>query len=584
MPINEQKFDSLFSKGGSKAVNGFTSYDQYISGFNKTPNKPTTPGGSRNEEGGGTRPDPTNPSGSGSGKVPKPVKPTAQNGNNTTKVVAGVPDKNDPSQMNIGDWASQVITNPSLGFTQDNPKTPQNESMSVSDRAKQNQIDPTKGGLIDPNDKNLQQTKIDDVKAQTVNQQKPIKANGYDVQQTQDQIAQNEMNAAKGKLTDKSLIDPKTGQVDMKGMATGINEDGSVNYAGQALQKFATQNMSNIIDTSTSAGKALADKLGEGNYLDSKATLKGQLDVLQSEFVGPNGEPTIPVWAQGAARNVSKIAAFGGMTGTAATAAMANALMEASIPVAQADSQFFQTLTLKNLDNKQQSIINTANVLSKMEQTNADNRLAGAIQNSKAFLEMDLANLSNEQQSRVINNQARVQSILEDAKAVNTERMFEAQSQDDKDKFYAQLNTQIGQFNSSQNLDADKFNANMEDSRDKFYKEMQYNIAISNAKWRQSVQLQEDTQAHEAATTDVKNMTDMSINQLNQVWDRSDALLDYIWKSGDNEKTRQHELALAKITGKAATKNSNMTALGSLVGTFVGSDAGGEILKDIFSW
>lgn len=513
---------------------------------------------------------------------PVVVKPTVVNPG-TTKVVAGVPDPKDKTQINVADYASQVISNPSLAFTQDDPKTKNiNESMSVADRDAKNKIDPTKGGLVDPNDPKLKQGTTPTADAQTVQQQKAAPVEGYTAQQTQQQVAKNQMTGAKGTLSEGATVDPSVGQVDMQGMATGVNADGSINYAGQALQKFATQNMSNIIDTSTTAGKALADQLGEGNYLDSKATLKGQLDILQSEFVGPNGEPKIPIWAQGAARNVSKIAAFGGMTGSAATAAMASALMEASIPVAQADSQFFQTLTLKNLDNKQQSIINTANVLSKMEQTNADNRLAAAINNSKAFLQMDMANLDNEQQAKVINNQARIQSILEDAKAVNTERLFEAQSQEDKDKFYAQLNTQISQFNSSQELDADKFNATMQDSRDKFYKEMQYNIAISNAKWRQTVQLQEDTQAHEAATTDVKNMVDISVNQLNQVWDRSDALLDYIWKSSESQKDRETQLSLAKLGIKAKSKDATTTALGSLVGTFIGSDTGGKVLDSVF--
>lgn len=561
-PVSQKDFDWLqyakdsgFSKKLGRDPNNDADgnlYADYVKNF-----KPTT-----------AKPTPT---------TPKPGDPT--------KVVAGSPDPNDPSQINIGDWASQVVTNPSLAFTQDNPKTAANESMSVSDRDKANQIDPTKGGLVDPNDPKLQQGAVPGVQAGAVDPVTGKPATGYDTKTTQEDVANNQMTGAKGELSAGSTVDPKTGQVDMKGMATGVNEDGSTNYAGKALQQTATQNISNIIDTSTTAGKALAEQLGEGNYLDSKATLKGQLDILQSEFVDPNtGEPKIPMWAQGAARNVSKIAAFGGMTGSAATAAMANAIMEASIPVAQADSTFFQTLTMKNLDNRQQTAINTANVLSKMEQTNADNRLAAAINNSKAFLEMDMANLSNEQQAKVINNQARIQSILEDAKAVNTERMFEAQSQDDKDKFYDQLNSQISQFNSSQNLDADKFNSTMEDSRDKFYKEMQYNIAISNAKWRQSVQLQEDTQAHESATTDVKNMTDMSINQLNQIWDRSDALLDYIWKTSESQKDRDLQLAIGKMNNKAANKNANTTAVGSLLGSFVGSETGGKVISKIFGF
>ncbi len=122
----------------------------------------------------------------------------------------------------------------------------------------------------------------------------------------------------------------------------------------------------------------------------------------------------------------------------------------------------------------------------------------------------------------------------------------------------------------------------MEDSREKFQKEMGYNIAISNAKWRQTVQLQEDQQQHEAATTDVKNMVDLSVNQLNQIWDRSDSLLDYAWKSTENDANRRNELAKIALAGKLDVKQSTMEGLGMLAGTFVGSGVGQKLLGSIF--
>lgn len=504
-----------------------------------------------------------------------PVKPTV---GTTTQVVPGTADPKNPQQMSVVDWAGQVVSNPSLALTGDNPATAgTNESMRAEDHQSQGTA-----AQINPNDPKLQQGANPTVEAGQVDNVTQGQTNTYTAQQTQNQVKQNQMTGAKGEVSDKAQVNAE--QVDMKGVATGVNADGSKNYLGEALNKAATQNISNIIDTSTTAGKALAESLGEGNYTDSKATVKGQLEALQSEFVDPvTGEPKIPSWAAGTARNVSKIAAFSGMTGTAATAAMSQALLEASLPIAQADAQFFQTLTLKNLDNRQQSVINTANVLAKFEQTNVDNRMAAAIQNSKNFLEMDLANLSNEQQARVINNQSMIQSILEDAKAVNAQRLFTAESQNDMDKFYSNLNTQINQFNASQTLDADKFNANMEDSRDKFYKEMSYNIAISNAKWRQEVQLQDDQQAHEAATQDVKNMVDITNNQLNQLWDRSDSLLDYIWQSSEKEADRKSAMAIASMEAKNQRKGANASAIGSLLGTFIGSDAGTKAIDKMFS-
>ena len=149
-------------------------------------------------------------------------------------------------------------------------------------------------------------------------------------------------------------------------------------------------------------------------------------------------------------------------------------------------------------------------------------------------------------------------------------RLFEAESQNDLDKFYANLNTQIQQFNSSQTLDADKYNSTMEDSRERFYKEMQYNIDLANAKWRQEVETREDAQAHEAAATDVKNAFDIKTSMLNQIWDRSDALLDYAWKTSESAKDRQHAMALAVLQGQIQSDLEEQKAWGSLAGLVVG--------------
>jgi len=403
---------------------------------------------------------------------------------------------------------------------------------------------------------------------------------------------ENQMVAAQGQVREEAIIQPP--QADMQGLATGVNADGTISYAGQALGQFANQNITNVIDTSTMSGKLLADSLGQFNYTDAKATVQGQMDLLSKEFVDPvTGETKIPTWAAGTARAVSRIAAFKGMTGSAATATMAQAIMEASLPIAQADAQFFQTLTIKNLDNKQQQIINTANVLSKMELANLDARMASAVENSKNFMQMDLANLDNQQQARVINTQARVQSILEDAKAVNTARLFAAESINEQNRFYDNLNASISTFNTGQrNSMAEfnagqinsmsQFNAQLENQREVFYKEMQYNIDIANTKWRQSVTLQNAQMQFEAAATDVKNMVGVSVEQLNQLWDRSDALLDYAWRSSETAVERANQLKITKMQAEAnmamtdkqaAAQRSaaNSSAMGSVVGSVVGA-------------
>ena len=370
------------------------------------------------------------------------------------------------------------------------------------------------------------------------------------------------------KLTDKTKVDAVTGKIDSDNLVdiddiaidVGAEADGT-GVLGDALNDFATQNISSIIDTSTPEGKLLAQKLGEGNYTDAKSTILGQMKIISAEFVDANGEPRIPTWAQGTLREVQKSIAFGGMSGSAATAAYANAIMESTLGIADKEAAFFQSITIKNLDNRQEGIINKAKILAQFELGNLDARQAAAVQNAKAFLEMDLKNLTNEQQAEVINKEAMVQALFEDSKIVNAQRLFTAETQNEMNKYYDNLNAQIQmqnakefnameKFNAGEINDASEFNAEMEDSRDRFYAEMQYNIDVSNAKWRQSVLKDNTKMEWEAHSMDVKNKLDISTEAQNRLWDRTDSMLDHIFKNYNSEADRDMEILRAQITGQ----------------------------------
>jgi hypothetical protein len=503
--------------------------------------------------------------------------PTVQTVSPTASITPGVPTS--PSQINIADASGQIATNPDLILNKDEQLSNLVPTVSSADTA---------AGTI--NDSSLQQNantasqynaNVDTVNnTSTAANQTEKNAAPVTTKTTSADVANADMQAVHGTVDPNAIVN-----ADQTGIDTSTYDQTAT---GQALNQAAQQNFSNIIDTNTLAGKLLAQQLGEGNYTDSKATLKGQLDTLQSEFQDPTtGEPKIPSWAAGTARNVSRIAAFSGMTGTAATAAMAQAIMEASLPIAQADSQFFQTLTVKNLDNRQQSTINRANVLAKIDLANMDQRMTAAVTNAQKFMQMDMQNLTNDQQAQVINTQDRVQSILEDAKAENTNRLFVAQSQNEKDTFYANLNSSIDQFNSAQTNGMSQFNASQtnaieqfnsaqENNRDQFYKNMQFQVDTANTKWRQTITMTQNQQQFEAAATDVKNKVGITTEQLNRLWDRSDSLLDYAWKTADNEADRQNQINLMKLQNNAAITESNNTGTGSLLGTLLG--IGGKLV------
>lgn len=507
------------------------------------------------------------------------------------QIVPGLPQT--VNQMNVADFAGQLVGDPSLFMMTDDPSTPQNESMYLQDQ--NTAMDPNAAGTnlnaadpryaVQADQMNVAASTVG-TDAATQGQVVQGQTNTYDVATATDRVDQSQMEAATGQLSEGAIIDDsEVAQADIEAIAAGQTA------LGESLDAYASQSIAQVIDTSTVSGKLLAQQLGEGNYTDYKATVQGQMQILSDQFVDPvTGEPTIPTWAAGVARNVSRIAAFKGVTGTAATSAMAQAIVEASLPIAQADASFFQTVTLQNLNNRQQSTINKANVLSKLELANLDNRMAAAVQNSKNFLQMDLTNLANEQQERVINTQARVQAVLEDAKQQNAQRLFTAQSQNDMDMYYDNLNASIEQFNTSQ-LNALKqfdvqqensvsmFNSEMENQRQQFYQNMQYNIDISNAKWRQTVTLTEDQQNFEAAATDVKNMVGVSLEQLNQIWDRSDALLDYLWRSSESELDRQNKLVLAKLNADAEVAAADAAGEGSIMGAIAGAGS-----SAFFNW
>jgi hypothetical protein len=196
----------------------------------------------------------------------------------------------------------------------------------------------------------------------------------------------------------------------------------------------------------------------------------------------------------------------------------------------------------------------------------------------------DMANLQNEQQAEVINTQAKVDAIMEDANQKNVARRFGAESTNNMNQFYDNLgasidmyNTgqrnQIEMFNSGEVNDTSQFNATMENAREQFYMDMQYNIDADNAKWRQNVTLNNTEMEFQAAATDVKNILDLTTESLNQLWDRTDSLLDYTWKEGESEEERGLKLELAKMEmdmrreeAKAAAKAAKWSAIGSIVG------------------
>ena len=459
------------------------------------------------------------------------------------------------------------------------------------------------GVLLDPNDPRYQSTQdvtydATQTEAETVKapNQKPVGAAITDTSADRLIAPQYNVEAVTGSADADNLVDAAEYALDMEGSATGVNADGTTNYTGLALNDWASQDITRMVDTSTAAGKLLADKLGEGNYTDTKATILGQMDILSNEFKNSNGDPVIPPWAQGTYRNVQRTISFSGMTGTAATAAAANAIMEATLPVAKDEAAFFQTLTMENLNNRQESILNKANTLAKFDMTNLSARETAAVQNAKTFLQFDLINLENEQQAEVINTQARVDAMFTDVAEENVNRRLNISNEMENRQFYDTLSYQAATFNANAinaNREANagradaasQFNINQTVARDQFEATMARAIDESNVGWRREVATTDTRMRFEAAAADTRSALGITTEGMNRMWDRVDSQLDYIWRSTEADEQRDFELLVAEMEAAAAAAAGKAQARGSIFGSIIGgiatvAAASDERLKD----
>jgi AraC-like DNA-binding protein len=438
----------------------------------------------------------------------------------------------------------------------------------------------------------LQGSAVNASTAQASGVTKPNQVATYNAATTGSQVdtLNKTTDAATAVFGSQSKVDVE--KLDMDGLATGTNADGSTNEVGKAFNAVNTQNLSTIIDTTTVSGKLLAQNLGEGNYTDAKTQITFWMDTLSKDFVDPvTGQAKIPTWAAGALKGVNRMIAFKGVTGTAAISAVAAATMESIIPIASEESKFFQTMTVKNLDAKNTQALNTANILSKMNIADLDSRMTESITNAKNFIAYDMTNLSNEQQINVVEFQAKQQSIMEDAKQENVARQFGAGETNTMDKFYDELGSRIGMFNTEARNSMEKFNTGetnamskfnltLENQREMFYTQFQKDVDESVVKWRQSVELTNNATLNNAAATDVKNIVGLTTEQLNQMWDRTDALLDYSFKESENQKNRRTQVQVAKmnydaqIEAKRDRSSPFAKIAGAVVGGVVGSATG----------
>lgn len=400
---------------------------------------------------------------------------------------------------------------------------------------------------------------------------------GYDAATIGDTILDEDYTAEaiQGDYKDEYNVDANDFAIDTTGVATGVNKDGTTNVTGLAVNDYATQNISSIIDTSTAAGKLLAQQLGEGNYIDSKATILGQMEIISKEFTDAQGNPKIPAWAQGLYRTLNRNVAFNGITGTAATAAYANAMMEASLPMAKDEAKFFQGLTEKNLDNRQEMLINKATVLANMDVENLRVFSKAASDNARNMLDFDTAALDRDNEAMLLNIENRVQSLFEDTKAENLARQHYSEESNEMSRFYdglvaraeehrANVTNEALRFNAGETNDGTEFQLNNERLHEFFQAEFGFDIDTYVADWHQKVAETNTEMLYDAASEDVMNATDLTTELLNRTWEDVDQMLDFFFKGTQSMEELEVRLLMAELQAQSGSKSGGL--LSSIIG------------------
>jgi len=265
------------------------------------------------------------------------------------------------------------------------------------------------------------------------------------------------------------------------------------------------------------------------------------------------------------------------------------------------NSQFMQTVSLKNADNKQKAALQEAVLLSQKNIAEADLNTKINIQNAQAFLAMDMANLNNEQQANVLNAQLEQQRLLSNQAAQNAALKFGATTQNQVDQFNSSLAAQVEQFNVNQlnamaqfnatqknaaaardaqrNADREQFNAKLRTQVEEFNSSQEFTrnqwnasnraaVEASNVSWRRQSNTANTAAQNAATMNNAQNAFNLSTTALSFLWQEMRDQADYTFRSSENEKARINSIittALASDPNKYTTALSDMKNLISAI-------------------
>ena len=421
----------------------------------------------------------------------------------------------------------------------------------------------------------------------TINEETISKIAGTDLEKTLDNTG-----VAQGSVDPRAIIEAPTDTTTEVSKLKGA-EGTSIDVVAPVERKVQSGEIIDGVVNVEAAAKFTEQIQAETATPSAKATVKGQLEELMSDFEG--GET--PAWASGAMRAATAAMAARGLGASSmAGQAIVQAAMEASLPIASADAATFagfetqnlsnkqaramlaaeqrakfmgqsfdqkfqarvnnsikisdianlnftadqqialensraaNTMSINNLSNDQAVVMAEAAALSSLELANLDNRMKTVVQNSKNLMEVDMTNLSIKQTDNVFKAQQRVAAIFSDAAAINAAKQFNATTQNQTDQFFASLKTQNSQFNVAQANAINMFNAGDVNAQSRFTSEMMNQREQFNAQNKLVVEQSNAVWRREIGTADTASINRTNELNANAMLNISDTAYNNMWQ------------------------------------------------------
>jgi len=316
-----------------------------------------------------------------------------------------------------------------------------------------------------------------------------------------------------------------------------------------------------------------------------QATVKGQLDELMQDFAGGQ----TPSWAAGAMRQANAAMAARGLGASSiAGQAIIQEVMEAAIPIAQADAQTIANFEAQNLSNRQQRAMLAAEQRAKFMGMEFDQQFQARVQNAAkvsdvanqnftaeqnialensrvantvnlenlsnnqalvmaeaaALSNLDISNLNNRQQAAVQNAQSFMERDLANLSNEQQTELFKGQQ-----RIQSIFNDQAAenaarQFNASSQNQTDQFFANLKSTVDQFNTAQvnateQFNAGQTNTIERFNAELNAQTDQFNASNQ-------LVIAQSNATWRREISTADTAAINRANELNATSILDMSK--------------------------------------